>query len=77
MGAPNLFFLLLNSCHRYLDRGERERAARLCFLMAYYLFVPLTPPGSQPLAMHYIRRAVELHPLEEYRKWQAWMERGN
>ena len=73
----NLFFVLLTSFHHYLDAGDRERAAHLSFLTAYYLFIPLTPPGSWELALHYIRQAVTLNPLEEYRKWVALMEEGN
>ena len=73
----NLFFVLLASFHHYMDGGDTERAARLSFLLAYYLFVPLTPPGSQALARHYIQQAVSLHPPEEYEAWRVLMERGN
>jgi len=73
----NPFFALLASYHRYLEAGDRERAAHLCFLMAYYLFTPLTPPGSWELAMAYIRQAVALNPLKEYQAWAALMEAGN
>lgn len=54
-----------------------EEAARLALLTAYYLFVPLTPPGSQALALHYIREAITLDPRAEYREWLALMEQGN
>lgn len=73
----NLFFMLLTSFHHYLQQGEREKAAHLSFLMAYYLFVPLTPPGSQPLSLHYIKQAIGLNPLEEYLEWLPLIERGN
>ncbi len=73
----NLFFILLTSLRRYLDLGDRERAAHLSFLAAYYLFTPLTPPGSWELSMHYIRQAVALNPREEYREWVPLMEAGN
>ena len=56
LDKSNLFFVLLASCHHCLDRGRRELAARLCWLMAYYLFIALAPPGSMELALHYIRR---------------------
>ena len=73
----NLYFILQVSYQHYLDRGERERAAHLSFLMAYYLFTPLTPPGSWELALHYIRQALALHPFKEYQEWLELMEKGN
>lgn len=73
----NLFFVLLASFHDALDRQEPEQAAHLSFLMAYYLFITLTPPGSQALAEHYIRQAIALNPLEEYETWRALIEQGN
>lgn len=73
----NLFFVLLNTCVQAQERGERVVEARLCYLMAYYLFVPLTPPGAQPLAQRCIDRAVELVPCPEYRDWQRIISEGN
>ena len=70
----NLFFVLLTSFHHYLDKGDQPRAAHLSFLIAYYLFTPLTPPGCWPLAIHYIRRAVDLNPLPQYREWRSIIE---
>lgn len=73
----NLFFVLLTSYHHYLDSGKRELAAHLCFLMAYYLFITLTPPGSMELALHYIKEAISLNPLETYKEWLFFIEKGN
>ena len=73
----NLFFVLLNTCVQAQERGDRVVEARLCCLMAYYLFVPLTPPGSQPLAQRCIDRAVELDSRPEYREWQQIISEGN
>ena len=73
----NLFFVLLNTLHSLEQDGDPVLEAHLCFLLAYYLFVPLTPPGSCALALHYIRQAVALHPLPEYREWLERMEQGN
>lgn len=73
----NLFFILLASLHHYEDAGDFGLAARLSFLAAYYLFTPLTPPGSWPLAMHYIEKALRLDPRPEYREWRELMEKGN
>ena len=39
----NLFFMLEVSLHRFQRENRRKAAARCAFLMAYYLFVPLTP----------------------------------
>lgn len=73
----NLFFILLASLHHYEDAGDARLAARLSFLTAYYLFTPLTPPGSWPLAMHYIEKALRLDPQAEYQEWRELMEKGN
>lgn len=73
----NLFFVLLASFHDYHEKGDTERAAYLCFLIAYYLFVPFTPPGSAALAMHYINEAIRLNPLDLYQTWKLLIEKGN
>lgn len=49
----NLFFMLEASLHRFQRENRRKAAARCAFLMAYYLFVPLTPPASSELARFY------------------------
>ena len=73
----NIFFMLLTSLHHYEDAGDSLRAAHLSFLAAYYLFIALTPPGSCQLALHYIKKAIDLHDTPEYRQWLALMEKGN
>lgn len=73
----NLFFVLLTSLHHYEDAGDRPLAAQLSFLAAYYLYIALTPPGSQELALHYIRRAIALHPTPLYQEWLGLIEQGN
>lgn len=73
----NLFFVLLASLHYYEENGDTVRAAHLNFLTAYYVFTPLTPPGSQQLALHYIKKAVSMNPLPEYKEWLSIMEKGN
>lgn len=73
----NLFFVLLTSLHYYEELGEKEKAAHLSFLAAYYLFLPLTPPGSYLLTLHYIKKAIALSPKAEYQKWLELMEKGN
>ena len=73
----NIFFVLLASYHHYSDMGKSDCTAHLSFLMAYYLFIALTPPGSQQLAKQYIQQAVLLYPTDEYRRWQDLIEKGN
>ncbi len=82
MAAPeadqaNLFFMLLSTLYALEEMGEKEKAAHISFLAAYYLFVVATPPGSQGLARHYMGTALRLFPKEEYRQWMALIEAGN
>ena len=73
----NLFFVLEASLHRLQDRGDRKAAARCAFLMAYYLFTPLTPPASCELAEFYIHKALEWDEMPEYRQWAKMIAKGN
>ncbi len=73
----NFFFVLLTSLHYYEENGDTVRAAHLSFLVAYYVFTPLTPPGSYRLALHYMDKAISLYPLPEYKEWLAVMKKGN
>ena len=66
----NLLFVILASIHHYLDEEDLARAAHLCFLASYYLFNPLTPPGSYKLALYYIKKAIELNDCVQYHEWQ-------
>ena len=73
----NFFFILLTSLHYYEENGDTVRAAHLSFLTAYYVFTPLTPPGSECLALHYMNKAVLLNPIQEYKECLSIMEKGN
>lgn len=73
----NLFFVLLNTLYRYEEGKDAVRVGHLCFLIANYLFVALTPPGSYDLALYYMRKAMEWNPLQEYEEWYALMVKGN
>lgn len=73
----NIFFVLLVSFNHYRFENKKVAAAHLCFLMAYYLFILHTPPGSYELATHYIAEAVLMNPLDEYKEWQTLIEKGN
>lgn len=73
----NLFFVLEASLHRFQSEHREKAAARCAFLMAYYLFTPLTPPASWELAEFYINRAIEWAETPEYREWKELIDRGN
>ena len=49
----DVFFVLLSSLNYYLDVVEKEIAAKLSYLIAYYLFIALTPISYLELALHY------------------------
>ncbi len=73
----NLFFILEASLHKLQDRKNVKASARCAFLMAYYLFVPLTPPASYELSRFYIDRALEWDETSEYRQWKERIGKGN
>ncbi len=73
----DLFFVLEASLHRLQRDNRLKAAARCAFLMAYYLFVPLTPPASCELAGFYIDRALEWDETPEYRQWKKLIDQGN
>lgn len=77
-GRLNLFFMLEASFHKYSSEGKNELASHLAFLIAYYVFVPLTPPASYDLALHYIKETKRLSPHNEnYTRWLEIIENGN
>lgn len=69
-----LFFVLLNSLHKYLGQGKKEVAAKISFLLAYYLFIALTPIANLELALHYVEKAIELDSKAEYIKLKNSIE---
>lgn len=73
----NLFFVLEASLHRLQGKERMKTAAYCVFLMAYYLFIALTPPASFELAEFYIDRALEWDETPEYRQWKAIIDEGN
>ena len=73
----NLFFVLEASLHRLQGGKDGKAAARCAFLMAYYLFIALTPPASFELAEFYIDRALEWDETPEYRHWRETIDVGN
>ena len=73
----NLFFVLEASLHRFQSENRMKAAARCAFLIAYYLFLPLTPPASFELAEYYMDRALEWDETPEYRQWKNLIDEGN
>lgn len=73
----NLFFVLEASLHKFQSKKNMKAAARCAFLMAYYLFVPLTPPASMELSEFYINKALEWDETPEYRQWKEIIDEGN
>ena len=73
----NLFFVLEASLHRFQRENNLKAAARCAFLMAYYLFIPLTPPASFELAQFYIDRALEWDETPEYSQWKNFIDKRN
>ena len=63
--------------HRLQGKERMKTAAYCAFLMAYYLFIALTPPASFELAEFYIDRALEWDETPEYRQWKAIIDEGN
>lgn len=73
----NLFFILEASFHRSVAEGKDNISAKAAYLMAYYLFVTLTPPASCELAEHYIDEALRLNPLPAYEEMKRNISDGN
>lgn len=73
----NIYFVLLVSRNFYAEKHDFVKAAHLNYLIAYYLFITATPPGSAMLAVDYIEQAISLNPLEIYKEWLEKMLQGN
>lgn len=73
----NLFFMLLTTMHQYEKEQKKEAAAHAAYLLSYYLFVALTPPGSEQLALQYIEKAIEMNPASLYKNWKKFVMDGN
>lgn len=74
IGEVNLFF-----CLKYKLSMEKDiqKISYLNYLISYYIFIILTPPFSQELAMEYIKNAINLSPREEYLSWLEYVKEGN
>lgn len=70
----DVFFVLFGSFNYYLDAGKKELAAKLSYLAAYYLFIALTPISYLELALHFVDKAIELHPMPDYLQLKCGIE---
>lgn len=65
----NVFFHLQYNYISLLKHNHLKEAAYICYLISYYLFVPLTPPHSEIIALEYASQAMTLFPTEKYKQW--------
>lgn len=73
----NLFFVLLTTMDEYEKKDKIEAAAHVAYLLSYYLFVALTPPGSEQLALRYAEKAIEMNPVAIHKNWKKIVINGN
>ena len=71
----NLFFILEASLHKLQDRKNVKASARCAFLMAYYLFVPLTLSNLAELSGSILTALND--ETSEYRQWKERIGKGN
>lgn len=69
--------MLLTTYFQQLEKQNLIHAAHLCYLMSYYIFMMLVPPGSEDIALYYAKQAYRLHPCEKYLSWVPYVEEGN
>ena len=67
----NLYFVLEASLYRLQKRKRSVAAAHCAFLLAYYVFVALTPPAAEELANAYIDKALAWNETQEYQAWKT------
>ncbi|OYO59730.1 hypothetical protein C8E03_11759 [Lachnotalea glycerini] len=73
----NVFFILLNEYHYLKKEKAKEELAHVCYLLSYYLFIPLTPPHSEELALAYAEEALNYSENSKYAEWIEEVKRGN
>ncbi len=70
----NLLFLME---YKLLIEKDSKKLAYLNYLISYYIFVVLTPPFSQELALKYSKNAIELDFKNKYLDWLEYVKQGN
>lgn len=73
----NVFFYLLNEYIYLKNLNARKETAHICYLISYYLFVALTPPCSERIAMEFAEKAVYYNDILDYHEWIKYVKRGN
>ncbi len=73
----NVFFHLQNEYFYLINNKRNKEAAHVCYLISYYLFMPLTPPNSAELAEEFAKIAISLDNSPKYLEWLDEVKRGN
>ncbi len=73
----NLVFVLMNTFNVNKQENAEDCAAHTASLLAFYLFVLLTPCGSEEISMYYINEAIKLNPSKENQELKVLIEKGN
>lgn len=60
-----------------VDINDVKETAYVCYLISYYIFVSLTPPHSENIALEFIKEAINLDACEKYIKWLDIVKAGN
>ena len=56
---------------------DKKKLAYLNYLISYYIFIILTPPFSQEIALKYSKEALKLDNKKEYIEWIEYIKQGN
>lgn len=70
----NLLFCLE---YKLLIEKDNKKLAYLNYLISYYIFVILTPPFSEEIALKYAKDAINLYNHKKYLEWIEYVKQGN
>lgn len=70
----NLLFCLE---YKLLIEKDNKKLAHLNYLISYYIFVILTPPFSEEIALKYANDATKLYNHKKYLEWIEYVKQGN
>ena len=74
MEQMNLLFCLQ---YKLLIEKDNKKLAYLNYLISYYIFVILTPPFSEEIALKYAKDAINLYDHKKYLEWIEYVKQGN
>lgn len=74
MEQMNLLFCLE---YKLLIEKYNKKLAYLNYLISYYIFVILTPPFSEEIALKYAKDAMKLYNHKKYLEWIEYVKQGN